>query len=52
MGVSDLGRTDYQDVVDSDAIFAVVNGVPPGRGRDDRVGYMAIALLETDRFCY
>ena len=38
-----IGQKDYQDVVDSDAIFAVVNGVPPDEGVMIELG-MAIAL--------
>ena len=38
-----VGQADYRDVVDSDAIFAVVNGVPPDEGVMVELG-MAIAL--------
>ena len=38
-----IGQRDLQDVVDSDAIFAVVNGVPPDEGVMVELG-MAIAL--------
>ena len=38
-----IGQSDYQDVAASDAIFAVVNGVPPDEGVMVELG-MAIAL--------
>lgn len=38
-----IGQLDYRDVVESDAIFAVVNGVPPDEGVMVELG-MAIAL--------
>ena len=38
-----IGRADFRDVRDSDAIFAVVNGVPPDEGVMVELG-MAIAL--------
>ena len=38
-----VGQRDFQDVADSDAIFAVVNGVPPDEGVMIELG-MAIAL--------
>ena len=38
-----IGQADYRDVRDSDAIFAVVNGVPPDEGVMVELG-MAIAL--------
>ncbi len=38
-----VGQKDYQDVVESDAIFAIVNGVPPDEGVMVELG-MAIAL--------
>ncbi len=38
-----VGRKDFRDVADSDAIFAVVNGVPPDEGVMVELG-MAIAL--------
>ncbi|MYC30380.1 MAG: nucleoside 2-deoxyribosyltransferase [Chloroflexi bacterium] len=38
-----VGQADYRDVVDSDAIFAVVNGAPPDEGVMVELG-MAIAL--------
>ena len=38
-----IGQRDYQDVAASDAIFAVVNGVPPDEGVMVELG-MAIAL--------
>ena len=38
-----VGQRDFQDVADSDAIFAVVNGVPPDEGVMVELG-MAIAL--------
>ena len=38
-----VGQQDYADVVDADAIFAVVNGVPPDEGVMIELG-MAIAL--------
>ena len=38
-----VGQMDYSDVVESDAIFAVVNGVPPDEGVMIELG-MAIAL--------
>ncbi len=38
-----IGQKDYRDAVDSDAIFAVVNGVPPDEGVMIELG-MAIAL--------
>ena len=40
-----VGQADYRDVRDSDAIFAVVNGVPPDEGVMVELG-MAIALGE------
>ena len=39
----EIGQRDYSDVVNSDAIFAVVNGVPPDEGVMVELG-MAIAL--------
>ena len=38
-----IGQKDFRDVVDSEAIFAVVNGVPPDEGVMIELG-MAIAL--------
>ncbi len=38
-----IGQRDFRDVVESDAIFAVVNGVPPDEGVMIELG-MAIAL--------
>ena len=38
-----VGQADFRDVADSDAIFAVVNGVPPDEGVMVELG-MAIAL--------
>ena len=38
-----VGQGDFRDVVDADAIFAVVNGVPPDEGVMVELG-MAIAL--------
>ena len=38
-----MARGDFRDVVESDAIFAVVNGVPPDEGVMIELG-MAIAL--------
>ena len=38
-----IGRADFDDVRDSDAIFAVVNGVPPDEGVMVELG-MAVAL--------
>ncbi len=38
-----IGQADYRDVVDADAIFAIVNGVPPDEGVMVELG-MAIAL--------
>ncbi len=38
-----IGQKDFSDVVESDAIFAVVNGVPPDEGVMVELG-MAIAL--------
>ena len=38
-----IGQRDFQDVVESDATFAVVNGVPPDEGVMVELG-MAIAL--------
>ncbi len=38
-----VGKGDFRDVVESDAIFAVVNGVPPDEGVMVELG-MAIAL--------
>jgi nucleoside 2-deoxyribosyltransferase len=38
-----VGQKDFQDVVESDAIFAVVNGIPPDEGVMVELG-MAIAL--------
>ena len=38
-----IGQKDYRDVVESDATFAVVNGVPPDEGVMVELG-MAIAL--------
>ncbi len=38
-----VGQLDYSDVAESDAIFAVVNGVPPDEGVMIELG-MAIAL--------
>ena len=42
-GRTALGRGDLRDVVESDAIFAVVNGVPPDEGVMVELG-IAIAL--------
>ncbi len=39
----EVGQKDYSDVVESDATFAVVNGVPPDEGVMVELG-MAIAL--------
>ena len=39
----DVGQADFRDVRESDAIFAVVNGVPPDEGVMVELG-MAIAL--------
>ena len=39
----DVGHADFRDVRESDAIFAVVNGVPPDEGVMVELG-MAIAL--------
>ena len=39
----DIGQADFRDVRESDAIFAVVNGVPPDEGVMVELG-MAIAL--------
>ena len=39
----EIGQRDYRDVAQSDAIFAVVNGVPPDEGVMVELG-MAIAL--------
>ena len=39
----EIGQRDYRDVVNSDATFAVVNGVPPDEGVMVELG-MAIAL--------
>ncbi len=39
----EVGQKDYSDVVECDAIFAVVNGVPPDEGVMVELG-MAIAL--------
>ena len=33
-----IGQADFRDVVESDGIFAVVNGVSAGRGSDGRTG--------------
>ena len=38
-----VGQRDFRDVVESDAVFAVVNGVPPDEGVMVELG-MAIAL--------
>ena len=38
-----MGQGDFRDVMESDAIFAVVNGVPPDEGVMVELG-MAIAL--------
>ena len=38
-----IGQEDYRDVVESDATFAIVNGVPPDEGVMVELG-MAIAL--------
>ncbi len=38
-----VGQADFRDVVESDAIFAIVNGVPPDEGVMVELG-MAIAL--------
>ena len=38
-----IGQADFRDVVESDGIFAVVNGVPPDEGVMVELG-MAIAL--------
>ena len=38
-----VGQRDFQDVVEADAIFAIVNGVPPDEGVMVELG-MAIAL--------
>ncbi len=38
-----IGQADYRDVAEADAIFAVVNGVPPDEGVMVELG-MAIAL--------
>ncbi len=38
-----IGQSDFRDVAESDAIFAVVNGVPPDEGVMVELG-MAIAL--------
>lgn len=38
-----IGQADFRDVVESDAIFAIVNGVPPDEGVMVELG-MAIAL--------
>ena len=38
-----IGQKDYRDVADSDATFAIVNGVPPDEGVMVELG-MAIAL--------
>ncbi len=38
-----IGQADFRDVADADAIFAVVNGVPPDEGVMVELG-MAIAL--------
>ena len=38
-----VGQADFRDVVESDAVFAVVNGVPPDEGVMVELG-MAIAL--------
>ena len=38
-----VGQADFRDVMDADAIFAVVNGVPPDEGVMVELG-MAIAL--------
>ena len=40
-----IGQADYRDVVESDGIFAVVNGVPPDEGVMVELG-MAIALMK------
>lgn len=42
-GAYRIGQNDFQDVVNADAIFAVVNGVPPDEGVMVELG-MAIAL--------
>ena len=39
----EIGQKDYSDVVESDATFAIVNGVPPDEGVMVELG-MAIAL--------
>ena len=38
-----IGQRDFQDVADADAIFAIVNGVPPDEGVMVELG-MAVAL--------
>ena len=38
-----IGQADFRDVVDADAIFAIVNGVPPDEGVMVELG-MAVAL--------
>ena len=38
-----MGQRDFRDVAESDAVFAVVNGVPPDEGVMVELG-MAIAL--------
>ena len=40
-----VGQADFRDMVDADAIFAVVNGVPPDEGVMVELG-MAIALAK------
>ena len=40
-----IGQADFRDVAESDAIFAVVNGVPPDEGVMVELG-MAIALAK------
>ncbi len=40
-----VGQADFRDVADADAIFAVVNGVPPDEGVMVELG-MAIALAK------
>ena len=40
-----IGQRDFRDVVESDAIFAIVNGVPPDEGVMVELG-MAIALAK------
>ncbi len=40
-----VGQRDFRDVIESDAIFAVVNGVPPDEGVMVELG-MAIALVK------